>query len=248
MDLIYTVPSNWMLSRAQQSLILKDSDVRLLPNPIDTDKFYRLSQSEIDQFRRSMEFSEDDIVLAFGAVGGKSSYLKGAHLLDEALEILSKNDDVCDKKVKLIDFGSKFQGESFTHGFRNISLGYISEQSTLALLYSSVDCVVVPSLVESFGQVAAEALACETPVISFNYSGLVDIVLDGETGLTAKPYSAQSLADKIKKFILLERTKRKKLGSNGRKHIVKNFSYPIIAKIYKDIIDDAIKLKNISKE
>jgi glycosyltransferase involved in cell wall biosynthesis len=38
-DLIYTVPSLWMLSRAQSSLILKNADVRYLPNPIDTDLF-----------------------------------------------------------------------------------------------------------------------------------------------------------------------------------------------------------------
>lgn len=247
-DLIYTVPSSWMLKRAKQSLILRGADVRILPNPIDIDKFYRLSGSKIKKFRQSVGVKENEIILAFGAIGGKSSYLKGAHLLDEALYILSKDDVVWNKKVKLINFGGKPQKEVLIHGFKNISLGHISSQSKLALLYSSVDCVVVPSLVESFGQVAAESLACETPVISFNYSGLTDIVLDGQTGLTAKPYSAQNLADKIKTFILLEQVNRDKLGHNGRKHIVKKFSYPIVAEIYKEIIDDAVKLKNISGE
>ncbi|WP_206538785.1 hypothetical protein, partial [Aeromonas finlandensis] len=39
-DIIYTVPSNWMLERAKSSFILKNANVFLLPNPIDVNVFH----------------------------------------------------------------------------------------------------------------------------------------------------------------------------------------------------------------
>jgi glycosyltransferase involved in cell wall biosynthesis len=244
-DLIYTVPSSWMLSRASQSLILRNADVRLLPNPIDVVKFVPSTKVVINEFRSSLGILPDDIVLVFGAIGGKASYLKGAHLLDEALKKLSTqiNTDLV-KKIKLIDFGGKTKKNDFLQGFQNISLGHVSDQGQLARLYSSADCVVVPSLVESFGQVAAEALACETPVVCFNCSGLTDIVIDGESGLLAKPYSVSDLAEKIKNIVLLDNESRSELGKNGRRQVIEKFSYPVISKQYNRIINDAIKLKS----
>lgn len=237
-DLIYTVPSRWMLSRAAQSIMLQNSDIRLLPNPIDIEVFSPSSQLNIGTFRRSIGILEGDILLAFGAIGGKASYLKGGHLLDDALRLLSIElpADVV-KSVKLVNFGGKSKECNFLHGFYNISLGHITEQNKLALLYSSADFVVVPSLVESFGQVAAEALSCESPVVCFNYSGLTDIV-NNENGLLVKPYCVTDLAEKLKSIILMDIKKRSALGQKGRTQIVEKFSYPVVSKLYGDIINE----------
>jgi len=237
-DLIYTVPSTWMLSRAKQSIMLQNSDIRLLPNPIDIEIFSPSSQLTIGSFRRSIGIIEGDIILAFGAIGGKTSYLKGGHLLDDALRLLSFElaADVV-KSVKLVNFGGKSKKCNFVHGFYNISLGHIKEQNQLALLYSSADFVVVPSLVESFGQVAAEALSCETPVVCFNYSGLTDIVND-ENGLLVKPYCVADLAEKLKRIILMNIKERSTLGQKGRAQIIEKFSYPVVSKLYGDIINE----------
>lgn len=243
-DLIFTTPSHWMLGRAKESFILNGADVRLLPNPIDTDQFFPSPQESVYSFRHDFGFSSDDIIIVFGAIGGRSNYLKGSNLLDEALAILSESIDFeLSKRVKFLDFGGRRRAKGFLHGFESVSLGHISDASELALLYSSADLLVMPSLVESFGQVAAEALACETPVVSFVTSGLVDIVIDGETGFTAKFNCPSDLANKITKMIMIGREARVKLGRAGRRHIVKKFSYPVIALQYEKIISDALLLK-----
>jgi glycosyltransferase involved in cell wall biosynthesis len=244
-DFIYTVPSSWMQKRASQSLILRNADVRLLPNPVDVGVFVPSAKININIFRSTLGILPDDIVLVFCAIGGKASYLKGVHLLDEALKKLCSEMDVdLVKKIKIIDFGGKHKKNDFLQGFQNISLGHVYDQSQLAIIYSSADCVIVPSLVESFGQVAVEALACETPVVCFNCSGLTDIVIDGESGLLATPYSVEDLAEKIKNIILLPTEKRAALGRNGRRHVIQKFSYPVISKQYNRIINDAMKLKS----
>lgn len=243
-DLIYTVPSQWMLERAQKSFILKESNIRLLPNPIDIDLFKPVSKKGKIDFRKKLNLAEEDIVFSFGAIGGKSSYLKGAHILDEALQLISLSlEPELMRKIKLISFGGREVGSSTLFGFTNISLGHIAEAEKLVELYASSDCVVVPSLVESFGQVAAEALACGTPVICFECSGLTDIVKDKQNGLLAKAYSVEDLAEKIKEIIFMGEPQRNLLGKKGREHIVKSFSFPVIKKQYYKIIDEARELK-----
>jgi len=249
-DLIYTVPSRWMLERAQKSILLKNSDVRLLPNIIDTETFIPISMHDCSLYRTSLEIEDKDILLVLGASSteGKSSVLKGFHLMSEALELLC---DMLPKeyiaRIKLIDFGGKAVRQTMLHGIKLFSVGHISTSKELATLYSSADCVVIPSMVESFGQIAAEALACETPVICFNYSGLTDIVIDGITGFTAEPYSSKDLAEKIKEYVLLDKNDQRILSESARRHIVNSFSYPVIEEQYKNIISDAIKLKKLNE-
>ncbi len=243
-DLIYTVPSRWMLTRAQKSMMLKHADIRLLPNPIDTEVFSPKEVISRVSFRQKYGLEETDFILCFGAIGGKSSYLKGSLVLEQSLEILRPLlEPEISSKIKIVIFGGKHIGTVDTCGFTSHLIGHIANPCELAKVYSASDCVVVPSLVESFGQVAAEALSCEIPVISFACSGLLDIVIDRHTGLTAKPYCPKDLAEKLKQMVMLTIEQRKQLGVNGREHVCRNFSYTVVAKKYKKIIDDACQLK-----
>jgi D-inositol-3-phosphate glycosyltransferase len=53
-------------------------------------------------------------------------------------------------------------------------------QESLPFFYASADVVVMPSLYESFGMVALEAMACGTPVVASDVGGLSFLVRDGE--------------------------------------------------------------------
>ena len=52
----------------------------------------------------------------------------------------------------------------------------------LSTYYRAADCVLVPSMSESFGLVALEAQACGTPVIAAAVGGLTTLVEHGSTG------------------------------------------------------------------
>ena len=103
-------------------------------------------------------------------------------------------------------------------------------------------------MVEAFGQVAAEALSCCTPVISFNTSGLRDIVLDKYNGLVAEPFCSTSLCNQLLKIIESPQKYRHEMGENGRKHVLENFSYPIITKKYLNLLEDVAELSKIRKK
>lgn len=76
------------------------------------------------------------------------------------------------------------------------SVKFIGPQSPEALskLFIKASATIVPSYYESFGMVAAESLACGTPVIASRTGGLQHVVEHGKTGLLVEPRSSRQLA------------------------------------------------------
>lgn len=57
----------------------------------------------------------------------------------------------------------------------------------LAAAYAAADIFVLPSTTETLGLVAIEAMAAGTPVVGARRGGILDIIVDGETGLFFDP-------------------------------------------------------------
>jgi len=72
--------------------------------------------------------------------------------------------------------------------------------------------------VEGFGLVFAEAQAYGKPVVAGRSGGVVDAVLDGETGLLVEPEDPEALADAIVRLIEDPELARR-LGENGRRRV-----------------------------
>lgn len=70
---------------------------------------------------------------------------------------------------------------------RYVEFRGIIPQSELPLYYSAADVLAMPSAYESFGMAAAEAMACETPVVGFRVGGLASLIEGGRTGFLAAP-------------------------------------------------------------
>jgi len=76
------------------------------------------------------------------------------------------------------------------HGLvRALDLGehvhFDGEQVDLPGVYRDSDVFLLPSVTESFGLAALEALACGVPVVASNVGGIPEVVTDGEVGLLA---------------------------------------------------------------
>lgn len=239
-DLIFTVPSNWMFNRARLSRVLQGNTIRLLPNPIDHNTFKPLNSLKRAALREELGFFEGDIVFAIGAVKGIKNPLKGFHLLIQALELLTlRLDAVTCNKIKLLVFGLGEVRPINYGGFSGVNLGVIKNAKEMSRVYGMADCTIVPSLVESFGQVAAESLSCETPVVAFRTSGITDIIQHELSGYLAEPFHLESLADCLMRIIFLSPLERANLGSIGRIHIERNFSFSVVGDIYEGIVREA---------
>ena len=81
---------------------------------------------------------------------------------------------------------------------------------------SAFDIFAFPSHAEAFGVVLIEAMAMERPVVSTNCDGVLDIVVDGETGIFVHPRNAAELAAALG-TLALDPAMRRSMGLAGRK-------------------------------
>jgi len=100
-------------------------------------------------------------------------------------------------------------------------LGPISRK-LLPYMYSLADVCAVPSLYESFGLVAVEAMSCGTPVIASKVGGLAHTVRHGYSGLHFLPGRSDQLAKAILK-LLTDSEKMEEIGENARFRAAREF-------------------------
>jgi D-inositol-3-phosphate glycosyltransferase len=116
-----------------------------------------------------------------------------------------------------------------------IFLGPVNRE-LLPYIYSIADVCAVPSLYESFGLVAVEAMSCGTPVIASKVGGLVHTVIDGYSGLHFLPGRSDQLAKAILKLIT-DSEKMKKIGVNARLRTAREFGLERTVKQIKSLYE-----------
>ena len=95
-------------------------------------------------------------------------------------------------------------------------------QKELPYYYAACDVFVIPSIIEAFGLVSVEAMACGKPVIGTNIGGIPDVIIDGINGILVKPKNHQEIAQEI--AVLLKNSElRKEMGMRGRRIVEEKF-------------------------
>ena len=90
-------------------------------------------------------------------------------------------------------------------------------QDTLPYYYSAAEVVVMPSLYESFGMVALEAMACGTPVIASEVGGLGYLVQNDVTGYTIPDSDPAELCEKLA-LLLGDANLRESMGQRAAEY------------------------------
>jgi starch synthase len=123
-------------------------------------------------------------------------------------------------------------------------------------LYSNCAVFCCPSIYEPFGIINLEAMACRAPVVASATGGILEVVVDGETGylvpfeadpVTTFPIDtakfARDLAARVSD-LLADPAKAKKFGEAGRKRVEDTFSWSAIAdqtiELYRGLIENPL--------
>jgi glycosyltransferase involved in cell wall biosynthesis len=107
-------------------------------------------------------------------------------------------------------------------------------------VYASVDLYVQPSIIEPFGISVLEAMACGKPVVGATVGGMLDTVVDNQTGFLVSPADVQSLADRII-YLCKDNKLREEFGQRGRDRALSLFDWSVVSRQYEDFISQIIK-------
>lgn len=178
----------------------------------------------------SIDEKFDKIVLFVGRV----SKLKGLDILFKAVNIYET-----EKTLTLIvgdgDFRNELEELKEKLKLRNIVFLGSKNHEDLRLLYNISDVLVLPSRKEALPLVAIEALACGTPAIVSDVSGM-DKIINKEVGLNFKLDDEKMLAEKIN--LILDKKvvfNKKKIANYAKEKYSQEILMDKLLKLYEQI-------------
>lgn len=114
-------------------------------------------------------------------------------------------------------------GDGPLRGRVPMARGFVSP-AELAELYGRAAVVACPSHREGFGVACLEAMAHGRPVVAGAVGGLLDLVVNGETGILVEPGNVPALRAALER-LLADRELRRRMGEAGRKRAADHFSW-----------------------
>ena len=154
-------PSKWLANLVERSY-LNEYRVQVIHNGIDLNIFKPTKSN----FRDLHGIKTDEYMILGVAFGW--SYKKG---IDCFIELAKKLDD----KFKIVLVGTDGSVDKKLPS-NIISIHRTQNQEELARIYSAADVFFMPTREENFPTVNMEALACGTPVVTFNTGGSAEII------------------------------------------------------------------------
>jgi alpha-maltose-1-phosphate synthase len=187
----------WKLKRKQQEIVLADhifvassiTQQSLLREGVSPEKITVIPYgAPIDYFQPQPKLDQTFRALFVGRVGPR----KGVHYLIKAWQELQ----LPEAELMLVGL-NEFPTSWMTK--LPESVRYISSvpHATLNQYYSNANVFVFPSLVEGFGLVLLEAMACGIPVITTPNTAGPDIITDGVEGFIVPIRDVEALKEKL---------------------------------------------------
>jgi glycosyltransferase involved in cell wall biosynthesis len=201
--------------------------IRVVYNGLDSQEFAPISG--LDKEPKSLIF-----------VGNSEDRKKGLLYLLQALTHLPE-----DVTLTVVDGGAPHRSfaplltDQYKIGHRVHFTGKIGSRD-LVRLYCRAEIAVVPSLYEGFGFPAAEAMACELPVVASTAGALPEVVGEDGAGMLVPPRNAPALAQAIKN-LLEDPGLRLRMGQSARRRVLSRFTWEQAAQqmvtVYREAID-----------
>jgi glycosyltransferase involved in cell wall biosynthesis len=222
--------SEWTTAQLRRSGLAKHAkSIRTIHLGLNVEQFKPVNKRVA---REALGIAGDKFIIGF-ACSDFSEHRKGAHILVEALKSLPA------KEIMLLVFGGGLWPPHATD-VETISVGSINSPRLQSLYYSALDVLAMPTKVETFGLVAMEAMACETPVVAYPGGGLAEVVADGVTGLIEPKTGSVAGLVRMLHWVWKHPAERAAMGKAARQRVIENFSDALMAARYLDLYNELI--------
>ena len=232
-NLTLVTPSYWLAQLTRESF-LKDYPVIVINNGVDVNIFKPVKNN----LKKELGIEGKKVILA---VAGGLAIRKGRDYLLKIPSLLNQGEI-------LVILGIRNDQIKILPQEKCIGKPYTNSVNELAAIYSAADDYVNTTLEDNFPTTNLEAMACGTPVVTFDTGGSVEPVLDKEDILnygTAKNTSVGSVVPKgdmntlifaIRQYLSMD---KKVISENCVKkaHLLfnKNKQYELYVKLYKEL-------------
>lgn len=218
-NMTIVTPSEWLAGLVKESY-LKDYPVKVINNGIDLNVFKPTESDFIKKYALENKYIVLGVAFGWGRRKGLDVFIELAKRLDE-------------EKYKIVLVGTDDNIDKLLPD-NIISIHRTQNQTELAEIYTAADVFANPTREENYPTVNMEALACGTPVVTFNTGGSPEM-LDETCGAAVakddndamyneiiricekKPYSMEACIKKAKGF-----DKNEKFGEYIRLYEVLN--------------------------
>lgn len=213
---------------------VKDEAIRVIHNGIDLDLYRPV---DTDSTRKAFEIDGPYILFV-----GRTSRQKGmTHLIDAMEHVDAGVRLVCCTSAPDTKEIEDEIAEKIAKQPRVLWINSLLREDQYVELYANATVFACPSVYEPFGIINLEAMACQTPVVASRVGGILETVVDGETGILVEPANAKALADGINS-LLRDPQRAKAFGLNGRRRVEQYFSWTHIAKqteaLYAELLEE----------
>jgi len=185
------------------------SPIHVIPNFLDCDRFKRVFDADLRE-RLCPKARYDALVVHL-------SNFRPVKRVDAVVGVFRRIRERVRARLVLAGEGPdslKVQHEIETYGLGG-DVEILSPQEDVVPLLSVADLFLLPSLQESFGLAALEAMACEVPVVASRVGGLPEVIEDGVTGVLHPPDDFDAMAASAIR-LLSDRAAHAEMAQEGR--------------------------------
>jgi glycosyltransferase involved in cell wall biosynthesis len=118
-------------------------------------------------------------------------------------------------------------------------LGSLDYPKKIRQFLSEIDVYALITGIDMSPLTLLEAQLMEKPVIATDVGGIPELMIDGKTGFLIEKNNPKDLEEKI--VLILKEIATQKMGSEGKKFVIENFDWEIIAKKFKYILEQYLK-------
>lgn len=205
-NMTIVTPSEWLAGLAKESY-LKEYPIQVINNGIDLDVF----KPTHSNFREQYGIPGDKYIVlgvsfAWGYRKGLDCFVEMAEKLGERYQIvLVGTDDEIDKNLPQ----------------RIISIHRTQNQKELAEIYSAADVFAMPTREENYPTVNMEAIACGTPVVTFDTGGSPEM-LDEKVDRVVPVDDVNIMMSEIRKICENMRLSSEAFRSKAKEYIMED--------------------------
>ncbi|RXK88055.1 glycosyltransferase [Chlorobaculum sp. 24CR] len=203
-NLTFVTPSRWLMRQVEDSY-LNEYPVKVINNGIDIDVF----KPVLSDIKRSYNLEGKFLILGVASVWGER---KGLQYFIDLAERLKP-----DERIILVGVSER-QIKQLPDGI--IGVRSTNSTSQLAEIYSSADVFVNPTLEDNYPTTNLEAMACGTPVITFNSGGSAESIKEG-CGIVVERGDLEKLVQAIS---VIKKNRKNFYDANCRQHALLSFN------------------------